>query len=83
MITMMRCISLLLCSALARAASYPEIDTANLGNELATLSDGGAFANPGRTFRQEFCQRAADTLEDLSTIATALQGGELRPSIVP
>jgi len=75
--------SLLLCSALAWASSYPEIDTTNLGNELATLSDGGAFANPGRTFRQEFCQRAADTLEDLSTIATALAGGELRPSIVP
>ena len=76
------------------------MDTRGLGNELATLSDGGAFAHPGRTFRQEFCRRSEEVaaaaggfggvvgvLEDTEnpaiSIATALRGRELRPSIVP
>ena len=75
---------------LARAA-FPEIDTRGFGNELATLSDGGAFADSGRTFRQEFCQRseevagggAGSRVENRPTVATALAGIELRPSIVP
>ena len=84
---------LLLCGSLILArAAFPEIDTRGLGlgNELATLSDGGAFASPGRTFRQDFCQRSEEVagggdsqMQNRPTIATALRGRELRPSIVP
>ena len=75
------------------AAAFPEIDTSGSGNEIATLSDGGAFADSGRTFRQDFCQRSEEVagggsdsraqVQDRPTVATALQGIELRPSIVP
>lgn len=112
------CLLLLMLPALATARELLpeiEIDTTGLGNELATLSDGGAFAHPERTFRQEFCRRSeevaagskaskavvggakdiwpAESLESTNnahgpttssiSIATALRGRELRPSIVP
>lgn len=64
--------------------AFPEIDTTGFGNELASLSDGGAFGR-GSKYRQSFCERYEEMVSGNSTlnVATALRGKEISVSASP
>ena len=56
-----------------------------LGNDLATLSDGGAFSDSDRSFRQSFCDRYTDMESSRGeiTVGNALNGVRLNVALKP
>jgi hypothetical protein len=63
-----------------------ETTNATLGNEKATLSDGGAFSETGVSFRQSFCDRYEEMMnttgnEEIS-VRDALSGAQLNVLLI-
>ena len=80
-----RFICLLFILLLWTSNAVQNTNTSALGNELATLSDGGVFGNPMNSYRQDFCELYKRRVNEsgIPGIQSALNGIELAVATFP